>query len=126
MSSLLTEIVIESTDPVHAAAFWSEALGWEIREYMPGNVPWMSASGDPERHDLKLVFVRASDPDSGSIRLYVNPSGCDLAEEVQRLCDLGARLADTSDTGSKARTNPWVPLIDPGGTRLTVLPARVD
>ena len=55
MSALLTEIVIESSDPESSAAFWSGALGWELRRYMPGNLPWMSASGDPAEHDLKLV-----------------------------------------------------------------------
>ena len=74
MSSLLTEIVIESTDPVHAATFWSAALGWEIREYMPGNVPWMSASGDPDQHDLKLVFVRAHDSRSGAFDSTSTPA----------------------------------------------------
>lgn len=126
MGSLLTEIVVESTDPQRAATFWSAALGWELREYLPGNVPWMSASGDPGRHDLKLVFVQARHPDRASNRLYVNPTGSDLSDEVERLCGLGATIADPSRAGATPPTTPWVALIDPGGTGLTVLPKRID
>jgi predicted enzyme related to lactoylglutathione lyase len=125
MGSLLTEIVIESSDPVRAATFWSAALGWELREYMPGKVPWMSASGDPDEHDLKLVFVQTRRGREPSNRLYLNPRGSDLSDEVQRLCDLGATVADTSAVEAERQT-PWIALVDPGGTGLTVLPARVD
>jgi hypothetical protein len=126
MGSLLTEIVIESADPARAAAFWSAALGWELREYLPGKVPWMSASGDPEQHDLKLVFVQAREARHPGNRLYVNPTGCELSAEVQRLRDLGATLADTTGTGATRGDIPWVALVDPGGTGLTILPSRVD
>ncbi len=126
MSSLLTEIVIESNDPSRAAAFWSSALGWELHEYQPGSVPWMSASGDPEQHDLKLVFVKARDAARPGNRLYLNPSGCELADEVERLCELGATRAATTGSGSAGSGTPWVALVDPGGTGLTVLPSRVD
>ncbi len=126
MSSLLTEVVIESTDPVRAAAFWSSALGWELREYLPGNVPWTSATGDPDQHDLKLVFVKAPEGRAPRNRLYVNPAGCELADEVQRLCELGATVADTPAVQSAGAGAPWVALVDPGGTSMTVLPSRVD
>jgi hypothetical protein len=126
MSSVLTEIVIESNEPAHAAAFWSAALGWELREYQPGNVPWTSASGDPERHDLKLVFVRAPDTREPRNRLFVNPTGCELADEIERLCGLGANLAATRGAGTNEGETPLVALVDPGGTRFTILPARVD
>jgi predicted enzyme related to lactoylglutathione lyase len=120
MSSVLTEIVIESTDPAGAATFWSATLGWELREYMPGNIPWISSSGDPEQHDLKLVFVRTREGHSPANRLYLNPFGCDMADEVERLRGLGAALAEaSSDT-------PRATLTDPGGTGLTILPNRID
>jgi len=126
MGSVLTEIVIESTDPAGAAEFWSAALGWQRQEYAPGNVQWISASGDPEEHDLNLDFVRVRHGHEPTNRLYVNPSGCDLPDEVERLCGLGATRVDTTGAGTKERQTPWVPLVDPGGTGLTLLPARVD
>jgi len=120
VSARLTEIVIESTDPAAAAAFWSAALGWDLREHMPGNVPWMSASADPEQHDLKLVFVKARRGGAPGTRLYLNPVACELPDEIRRLTSLGAtEEADGSDT-------PWVALVDPGGTGLTLLPTRID
>jgi hypothetical protein len=120
MSALLTEIVIESTDPTGAATFWSEALGWDVHEHMPGNVPWISASGDPEQHDLKLVFVPARPGRPAGNRFYLNPVGCDMAQEIARLSSLGAT---ESGEGS---TTPWVAMVDPGGTGLTILPTRID
>jgi predicted enzyme related to lactoylglutathione lyase len=120
MGSALTEIVIQSADPEAAAAFWSAALGWELRRYQPGDVPWISATGDPEDHDLKLVFVPVPEGQPPANRLYVNPVGSDLPEELARLTSLGARRVGE---GSKA---PWVAMVDPGGTGLTVLPHRLD
>ena len=119
MSALLTEIVIESSDPESSAAFWSGALGWELREYMPGHVPWISASGDPDGHDLKLVFVSARSGRPPETRLYLNPVGSDLPGEIARLSSLGA----TRD--GEGGTTPWVAMVDPGGTGLTVLPTRI-
>jgi hypothetical protein len=124
MASILTEIVMASTDPEGAAAFWSAALGWEVRRHEPGNVPWVSASGDPTRHDLKLVFVAARNGRPTN-RIYLNPSGADMAEEVRRLCDIGATAAEPSG-GATASDTPWVALVDPGGTGLTILPNRID
>jgi predicted enzyme related to lactoylglutathione lyase len=130
MGSALTEIVIESTDPVRAATFWSEALGWELREYRPGNVPWVSASGDPAQHDLKLVFVRAREGRPPGNRLYLNPRGSELPDEVRRLCALGATESSPKGAGATggraAAATPWVALVDPGGTGLTVLPDRIE
>jgi catechol 2,3-dioxygenase-like lactoylglutathione lyase family enzyme len=126
MGSVLTEIVIESPDPQRAAAFWSAALGWELRAHQPGDIPWMSASGDPARHDLKLVFVPVREGRPPSNRLYLNPHGSDLADEVQRLRDLGATTADPTGGRATATETPWVALVDPVGTGLTILPDRID
>ena len=120
MGARLSEIVVESTDPWAAAQFWSEALGWERREHQPGAVPWVSASGDPQGHDLKLVFVPAREGHAPGNRLYLNAVGAELPEEVARLTSLGARRRSG---GPEA---PWVAMVDPGGTGLTVLPNRID
>jgi hypothetical protein len=87
---------------------------------MPGNVPWISASGDPEQHDLKLVFVQARPGRPAGNRFYLNPVGCDMAQEIDRLTSLGA-----IEDGEGPKT-PWVAMVDPGGTGLTILPTRID
>ena len=114
--SALTEIVIESADPEAAADFWSAALRWQRREHQPGPVPWVSASGDPHAHDLKLVFVPARPGSDAGTRLYLNPVGASFEQELRRLCSLGAQREQRT-TGS-----PWVALVDPGGTGFTLLP----
>jgi hypothetical protein len=83
----------------------------------------MSASGDPEQHDLKLVFVKAREGRRPGNRLYINPSGCDQSDEVERLRALGATLRDPT---GKEPDAPRIALVDPGGTGLTILPTRVD
>jgi catechol 2,3-dioxygenase-like lactoylglutathione lyase family enzyme len=125
MTSVLTEIVIESTDPAAAARFWSAALGWDVHEHQPGNVPWISASGDPEQHDLKLVFVPTRDGRPATTRLYLNPRGHEQAEEIERLRELGATSPMRAGV-PVTNENPWVALVDPGGTGLTILPTRID
>ncbi len=121
MSSLLTEIVLESNHPSATAEFWASALGWELRTHQPGDVPWVSASGDPDQHDLKLVFVSARDPERLRNRLYVNPQGADLADEVARLKGIGATSLDVPEQAA-----PLVRLRDPGGVVLNLLANRID
>ncbi len=116
MAAFLAEIVVESGDPAAAAAFWSAALGWEVRQFQPGDIPWTSSSGDPEEHDLKLVFVRPRDGRPSGNRLYLGTDRAPLADEVHRLRELGA-----SPVGSGS-TSHGVRLTDPGGTAFTVIP----
>lgn len=120
MAAQLTELVIESVDPLAAATFWSGALGWALNEYMPGHVPWLSASGEPGGHDLKLVFVPARPDRPPGTRLYLNPVGSELPEEISRLTSLGATAA------AEGSPNPWVSMTDPAGGGFTILPNRID
>ena len=117
MPAEIAEIVIESDDPAAAAAFWSAALEWPLRSYEPGAVPWVSPSGDPGGEDLKLVFVPARPGRPASSRLYLRP-GEALDDAVARLRHLGAGVP-TGDGASSS--DPWVALVDPGGTGFTVL-----
>ncbi len=121
MASVLTEIVVDCADTDRVATFWSAALGWEPQR-KEGFV-WMSASGDPTRGDLMLVFVPVPEPKTVKNRVHidVNPRGCDQAEEVERLIGLGARRIDIGQGEV-----PWVVLADPEGNELCVLRRRRD
>jgi hypothetical protein len=114
MALELAEIVIESADPEAAARFWAEALGWERRTHQPGDVPWVSASGDGESHDLKLVFVPARQGRPAASRMYLRaePGGTTVD-------DLCARGAERPARQTPERT--WTTLVDPGGTEFAVL-----
>ncbi len=121
MASVLTEIVIDCTDPERVAAFWAAALGWQPQRHR--SFVWMSASGDPAHGDLMLVFVPVPEPKTVKNRVHIDvcPSECDQDEEVERLLGLGAARVDIGQGEV-----PWVVLADPEGNELCVLARRRD
>jgi predicted enzyme related to lactoylglutathione lyase len=121
MTSVLTEIVVDCSDPERVAAFWSNVLDW--RPQRGDGFVWMSASGEQEIPDLKLVFVTVPEAKTvkNRVHLDVNPHGCDQEEEVERLLALGARRVDIGQGDV-----PWVVLADPEGNEFCVLRRRVD
>ncbi|HVS41523.1 MAG TPA: VOC family protein [Candidatus Dormibacteraeota bacterium] len=121
MTSSLTEIVVDCSDPERVASFWSAVLGWHSQR--GDEFFWMSASGEPEVPDLKLVFVGVPEPKTVKNRVHidVNPRGCDQDEEVERLLGLGARRVDIGQGDV-----PWVVLADPEGNEFCVLLRRID
>lgn len=121
MASVLTEIIVDCTDPGRVAGFWAEVLGWRPQEQ--GGYLWMSASGDPAAADVKLVFLPVPEPKTlkNRIHLDVNPSGCDQEQEVERLLALGAVRVDIGQGQV-----PWVVLADPEGNEFCVLRRRRD
>ena len=122
MTSTLTEIVVDCSDPERVAGFWSDVLGWQPQR--GDEFFWMSASGDPAVPDLKLVFVTVPEPKTvkNRVHLDVNPHGCDQEEEVERLLALGARRVDVG----QGPDVPWVVLADPEGNEFCVLRRRLD
>ena len=120
MGAVLREIIIDCNDPRLVADFWSQTLGWEVKENR--GVLWMSASGEPFP-DVLLAFVDVPDHKSGKNRLHldVSPIGCSRDEEVERLLGLGARRVDIGQGDV-----PWVVLADPEGNEFCVLGRRVD
>jgi predicted enzyme related to lactoylglutathione lyase len=121
MASVLNEIVLDCADPDRVAAFWAQALGWEPQRQR--GFVWMSASGDPARGDLMLVFVSVPEPKTVKNRVHidVSPSGCDQEVEVERLLGLGATRVDIGQGDV-----PWVVLADPEGNEFCVLARRRD
>ena len=121
MGSVLREIVVDCADVDRVASFWSAALGWDVQrdeEYL-----WMSASGRPGDAGMILVFAPVPEPKTVKNRVHidVSPVGCDQADEVARLCALGARPVDIGQGEV-----PWVVLADPEGNEFCVLGRRLD
>jgi catechol 2,3-dioxygenase-like lactoylglutathione lyase family enzyme len=119
VASRFTELIVDAADPSRLADFWRAVLGWEVLDEEDGVVEIGASPGSPPT----IVFVPVPEPKTVKNRLHidVNPSGCDQAEEVERLLALGARRVDIG----QGRQN-WVVLADPEGNEFCVLQRRVD
>lgn len=102
--------------------FWADVLGWPLQEEEDGSC-WISSTGEPWAPPPLLVFVPVAEPKTVKNRVHidVNPSGCDQAEELERLLALGARPVDVGQGEV-----PWVVLADPEGNEFCLLGRRVD
>jgi hypothetical protein len=118
---VVRQTVIDCLNPSAVAAFWGEALGWEVKQadaYL-----WMSESGSDDSFGVVLVFVRVPETKAGKNRVHLDLAvrGSDQATEVARLLNLGAIRVDV---GQGER--PWVVLADPEGNEFCVEPICID
>jgi len=122
MASLLREVVIDCRDPLRLARFWGDVLGWPVVDD-DGGFSWASSTGEPWAPPPLLVFVPVPEAKSAKNRLHldVNPSGCDQAEELERLLALGARRVDVGQGDV-----PWIVLADPEDNEFCLLGRRID
>jgi hypothetical protein len=122
MGSVLREIVVDCRDPLRLARFWSQVLEWPVVEDDRGYC-WLSSTGEPTAPPPLLVFVPVPETKSTKNRVHidVNPSGCDQAQELARLLELGARRVDVGQGDA-----PWIVLADPEGNEFCLLGRRVD
>ena len=122
MASVLREIVIDCRDPKSVALFWAAVLNWPLTDD-PRGYCWLSSTGEPSAPPPLLVFVPVPEPKTTKNRLHidVNPSGCEQAEELERLLALGAVRVDVGQVDV-----PWVVLADPEGNEFCLLARRID
>jgi Glyoxalase-like domain len=112
-------VVIDSSEPLALARFWSAATGWPIAMEEPDEVAVEPPAGD---EGIALVFVPVPEPKTARNRIHLDvQSGStdEQAETVERLCELGAVQVDMGD-----RAVPWTVLADPEGNELCVLDPR--
>lgn len=121
MAAVFTEVVIDCLDPKTVGEFWTAMLDWPLVADERGFY-WTSASGDHTSLPM-LVFVPVPEPKTVKDRIHldVNPSGCEQAEELERLLTLGATRVDVGQGDV-----PWVVLADPEGHEFCLLGRRVD
>ena len=114
-------ISVDSTDPVRAATFWEQALGWR-RTYEDSNeVVLEPPAGSPEAGvSPDILFLRVPEEKSVKNRLHLDLRPDDQAAEVERLVAMGARRLDV---GQRADAT-WVVLADPEGNEFCVLSPR--
>lgn len=122
--------VVESADHRRLAAWWAEALGWQViidadseSVVVP---PWAAELTD--RLDFQqvppgMVFVPVDHEKSGKNRLhwdFAPHTSDDRDAEIDRLLDLGATPVDLATPADAT----WTVLADPDGNEFCVLSAR--
>jgi len=119
MASTFTELIVDAADPRGLADFWCAVLGWQVTEDDEEGVEIAAGAGARPA----IVFVPVPEPKTVKNRVHidVNPTGCDQAEEVERVLALGARPVDVGQG-----EQPWVVLADPEGNEFCILRTRVD
>ena len=113
-------ISVDSTDPVRAATFWEQALGWRRTHEDPDEVVLEPPAGSAEDGvSPDILFLRVPEQKSAKNRLHLDLRPDDQAAEVARLEGLGARRTSIGQTEAVS----WVVLADPDGNELCVLRA---
>jgi hypothetical protein len=122
MASVLHEVVVDCCDVEAQATWWSRVLDWPA-VYDDGGFWWISSNGT-ENAALALSFSPVAEGKTvkNRIHLDLNPSGCEQAEEVERLLSLGARHKDIG----QGPDGSWVVLEDPEGNEFCLLRTRKD
>ncbi len=113
MSVRIGEFVIDCSDPLVAAQFWCEALGYRITDQDHTGVAIAGDSAVPT-----VLFFATSDKKSHKNRMHfdVCPVGTSQEEEVRRLEQLGARRIDVGQGDVS-----WVVMEDPVGNEFCVM-----
>jgi predicted enzyme related to lactoylglutathione lyase len=120
MSLRQTEVVIDCADHDVVVAFWAEALGgWErrdVNEQYVALVPPVEQRGGVGPRPLPLLFQKVPEAKVAKNRIHLDLAADDMAAEVERLVDLGARVLAERSLGDLH----WTVLADPEGNELCV------
>ena len=138
------QVVIDCADPASLAAFWAEALRYEVQAPPPGFDSWpafleaqgiprerwndASAIVDPDASGPRVYFQRVPEPKQTKNRVHVDvivtTRGTPhdeivriVADEVQRLVGLGATVVEEGRSGLGSY---WSVLQDPEGNEFCV------
>lgn len=123
MTTRLVHLLFDSADPVSAATFWAQALGWGVVDEGQETAAAIPAGFDyPGTSAVPLVFVPVPEPKTVKNRVHLDlmsTSLDDQAAQVERLLGLGAAHTDIGQGDV-----PWVVLADPEGNEFCVLEPR--
>ncbi len=108
------QITIDCADPDRLADFWAEALGY-VRHGSQG--PYRSIVDPGGRHP-ELVFQQVVEPKVGKARIHLDVYVDDIAAEVERLTQLGARSPE--DGWFEEESERWRVMEDPEGNEFCV------
>ncbi|GAA0549072.1 VOC family protein [Paractinoplanes ferrugineus] len=110
------QIVVDAEDPHRLARWWAEALGYTIVHEAPDEVEIRRTPAELPG----LLFGTSADPRTVKNRLHLDLRPDDQEMEVERLVNMGARLADIGQGDDV----PWVVLADPEGNEFCVLSGK--
>ncbi|ONH24958.1 VOC family protein [Pseudofrankia asymbiotica] len=100
MSLAIASVVVDSTDTLTLARFWSDLLGAPIAD--GATADWATVTSAPP-----LSFALVPDKNPGKNVLHVDLATTDPAAEVDRAVGLGAKRVTDHDG--------WTTLADPEG-----------
>ncbi|MGH7643691.1 MAG: VOC family protein [Candidatus Dormibacteria bacterium] len=129
MTSRVTEIIVDSHDPLTIAGWWAEVLGYEVLPMAPegwvGISPWPPGNERPSDDAFRaapqlptIVFVPVPEAKIGKNRIHLDIWSVDRsqAEEVAWLESRGAIREDIGQGDV-----PWVVMADPEGNVFCVM-----
>ncbi len=110
MAAKLLTVVVDCTDPLRQATFWSQVLGYDVSERNPDEF----LASDPNGVAMPVYFMRVPEPKVGKNRLHLDLVAASMDEEVERLVALGARLVEhRQDPDTYDHPDIWSVLEDP-------------
>ncbi|MDI1463920.1 VOC family protein [Catellatospora sp. KI3] len=104
---------VDAGDPARLARWWAEVLHFRILEERPDVVAIAREAGSYPG----MLFVKAGAARAGRNRLQLELATDDLAADIERLVDMGAR-----HVAAAAAHTPWTVLADPEGNEFRLLP----
>ena len=117
-------VVLGVTDVQRAAAFWSAALGYRLRE--DGFGGWATVLMPPDGEGTAIALQFSQTPTQHHPRLHFDLHVADISEqeaEAARLVSLGARRIDWD---SYPQDPDFIVLEDPDGNRFCIVDLSHD
>jgi hypothetical protein len=115
-------VAVDCDDPRALAAFWAEALDYEV-EYSSYEEDGDDEAGDEEvlispkdRKGPRLLFLRVPEGKTVKNRLHLDLRSHDQASHARRLEELGARRVDIGQGDVS-----WIVMADPEGNEFCIL-----
>lgn len=120
MTSTMTVVAIDATEPRRVADFWAAALGWQVTEEDGTDV----SIGPPGGGWPSIDVLAVPDAKSNKNRLHfdLRANGTTTQDEIERLIGLGARRADVGQRSDST----WTVLADPEDNEFCVLDRTVQ
>ena len=120
MTSRIAAIAVDAIQPRVVADFWCQVLGWQVTDEDETGISIAPADGSwPTMDVFKVPEVKSV---KNRLHLDLRAEGVSMAEELERLLDLGATPTDVGQGPDVT----WVVLSDPEGNELCLLSRTVE